>query len=166
MPTRPSRRSRRYHAADSGVQLVASPPVSAGSVQLDRRLALRSQHTGGEAGLRQQQRPREPEHAARKFPDRSQDVPGCEEEARNGTHGGEDGTDSAGKETAQERPDTVSGEDTACDTCRRRPRMSLGTLRRQRLLNADRFPIFPGRDSGLMLEGAAELRGIAVADSV
>jgi len=99
----------------TGPASASSSASNPGSVQLDSQLALRSQHTGGEPGLRQQQRPREPEHAARKFPDRSQDVPGCEEEARDGTHGGEDSTDSAGKETAQERPDRVSGEGTACE---------------------------------------------------
>jgi hypothetical protein len=72
--------------AKGGREPAASPPASAGSVHLDSQLTLRSQHARYPLGLRQQQGLGEPRRIASEFSSDAQDIPGTQQEARNGTH--------------------------------------------------------------------------------
>jgi hypothetical protein len=101
---RHSRRTIRRYRKLAAAVLAADTSV----VQSDGRLALCSQQTPGEHGLRQQ-RPAESERATGEFPDGAQDISSRRQEARNGTHEGKDGTDSARKETARDCSDGVTG---------------------------------------------------------
>ncbi len=69
-----------------GREPAASPPASAGSVEFDSQLTLRSQHARHQLGLRRQQRLGGPRRMASEFSDGAQDIPGTQQEARNGTH--------------------------------------------------------------------------------
>ena len=112
LPSLHQLRERDPEEAKGGREPATALIADTSVVQRDGQLALCSQHTRGEHGLRQQQRPAESERVAGEFPDGAQDISNSEQGARNGTHESKDSTDSAGTETAQECPDRISGEHT------------------------------------------------------
>jgi hypothetical protein len=100
---------------------------------------------------------------ANEFPDGAEHVSGSEWETRNGIHERKDSTDPAGKETAQKRPERVTGEhrDTAHSTTQQRSTMVASCLGEDTVLppSVDPFPLSaPGFTGSLTLGSYATLR--------